>query len=172
VQTSFRLGRVAGVEIGANWSWLFVVALIIWVLAAGVFPESNPGLSDGAYLAMAATAAVFFFASLLLHELGHAVQARREGMELDGITLWIFGGVAKFKGKFPSAGAELRIAVAGPLVSLVLGIAFLTFAALVPLPSGVDGVVFWLGSINLILLAFRRPPPAGSSRSGRGRARC
>jgi len=128
------------------------------VLAAGVFPESNPGLSGEEHVAMAVVAAAFFFASLLLHELGHAVQARREGMELDGITLWVFGGVARFKGRFPSARAELRIALAGPLVSLVLGAALLALAALAPLPAAVDGVVFWLGYINLILLAFNLLP--------------
>jgi Zn-dependent protease len=158
LQTSIRFGRIAGIEVGANWSWLIVVVLIAWVLAAGVFPESNPGLSDGAYVAMAAVAAVLFFSSLLLHELGHAIQAKREGMEIDTITLWIFGGVARFKGMFPSAGAELRIALAGPVVSLVLGVAFLGLASVLSLPAAVDGVVFWLGYINLILLAFNMLP--------------
>lgn len=158
MQSTFRFGRIAGVEVGANWSWLLVVVLIVWVLAAGVFPESSPGLSDGAYLAMASVAAVLFFASLLLHELGHAVQARREGMELDGITLWVFGGVAKFRGQFPSAGAELRIAIAGPLVSLALGVAFLALAEVGEWPEEVHSVLFWLGSINLILLAFNLLP--------------
>jgi Zn-dependent protease/CBS domain-containing protein len=158
LQTSIRFGRIAGIEVGANWSWLIVVVLIAWVLAAGVFPESNPGLSDGTYVAMAAVAAVLFFSSLLLHELGHAIQAKREGMEIDTITLWIFGGVARFKGMFPSAGAELRIALAGPVVSLVLGVAFLGLASVLSLPTAVDGVVFWLGYINLILLAFNMLP--------------
>ena len=117
-----------------------------------------PGLSDGTYLAMALIAALAFFASLLLHELGHAVVARREGMEIEGITLWLFGGVARFKGMFPSAGAELRIALAGPAVSLVLGLLFLGAAAALPLPDAVDGVVEWLGRINLILLAFNMLP--------------
>jgi Zn-dependent protease/CBS domain-containing protein len=158
MQSTFRFGRIAGIEVGANWSWLIVVALIVWVLAAGVFPEAAPGLADQAYVAMAAVAALVFFASLLLHELGHAVQAQREGMELDGITLWVFGGVAKFKGMFPSAGAELRIAVAGPLVSLALGAAFLAVALVTSLPEGVEAVLFWLGYINLILLAFNLLP--------------
>ena len=79
--------------------------------------------------AMAVVAAFLFFLSLLLHELGHALQAKREGMQIDGITLWLFGGVARFKGMFPSAGAELRIAVAGPLVSLLLGGLFVAVAA-------------------------------------------
>jgi Zn-dependent protease len=158
VESSFRLARVAGIEIGAHWSWLLVVALIVWSLAAGVFPTSNPGLADGAYIAMAAAAAVLFFASLTLHELGHAVQARRDGIAIEGITLWVFGGVARFRGQIPSAGAELRVAIAGPLVSLALGAAFLAVALALPLPAAVDGVAFWLGQINLYLLAFNLLP--------------
>ncbi len=157
MHASFSLGRWAGVEIGVNWSWVVIFGLICWSLAAIVFPDSSPGLSDAAYIAMAAIGAILFFTSLLLHELGHAVVARREGMEIDGIVLWLFGGVAKFKGLFPSAGAELRIAIAGPLVSLVIGISMLTLAA-APLPDAVDGVVAWLGSINLLLLAFNMLP--------------
>jgi Zn-dependent protease/CBS domain-containing protein len=158
VRSSLRFGRVAGIEIGASWSWLIIVGLIFLLLASAVFPSTNPDLGAGAYAAMAAVAAVLFFASLIAHELGHAVQAQKEGMEIDGITLWVFGGVARFRGEFPSAGAELRIALAGPAVSLVLGIAFLAVALLVGLPSGVDGVVFWLGQINLTLLVFNMLP--------------
>ncbi len=155
---SIRLGSVAGIRIGVNWSWLVVFALITWTLAASVFPDQNPGLSDGTYVAMAIVAAALFFITLLLHELGHAVVARREGMEIEGITLWLFGGVAKFKGMFPSAGAEFRIAIAGPLVSLVLGLLFVAIAAMSDLPTEVDGVAAWLGFINLMLLVFNLLP--------------
>jgi len=110
------------------------------------------------YVAMAVVAALLFFASLLGHELGHAVTARRAGMELDGITLWLFGGVARFKGMFPSAGAELRIALAGPAVSLVVGVVCSVLAWALALPSAVDGVLAWLGYVNLILLAFNLLP--------------
>jgi Zn-dependent protease len=158
VTSSFELGRIAGIRIGVNWSWLVVFALIVWSLAVGVFPRQNEGLSDGTYVAMAIAAAVLFFASLLLHELGHALQARREGMEIEGITLWLFGGVAQFRGMFPSAGAEFRIAIAGPLVSLVLGVLFVVFAALTQATESVDGVAAWLGYINLMLLAFNLLP--------------
>ena len=155
---SFSLGRVAGVPIGVHWSWLLVLVLVTWSLAAAVFPEQNPGLSDVTYGVMAGIAAVLFFACLLLHELGHAAIARREGMEIDGITLWVFGGVARFKGMFPSAGAEFRIAIAGPLVSLALGLGLVAVGVVVPLPAAADGVVSWLGRINLILLAFNMLP--------------
>jgi Zn-dependent protease len=158
VHPTFSLGRVAGVEIGINWSWAFVFALIVWSLASAVFPDQNPGLSKGTYVAMAFVAAILFFVSLLLHELGHAVQARRDGVEIDGITLWLFGGVARFKGELPSAGAEFRMAIAGPLVTLVLGSAFVALAVLAPLSETVDGVAAWLGYINLFLLAFNLLP--------------
>ena len=107
---------------------------------------------------MAAVAVPTFFGCLLLHELGHAVQARREGMAIDGITLWIFGGVARFRGSFPSAGAEFRIAIAGPLITLALAAAFLVLSLAAPLPAAVDGVVQWLWSVNLLLLVFNLLP--------------
>jgi Zn-dependent protease/CBS domain-containing protein len=134
-----------------------VFALLAWTLARGVFPAANPGLSEGTHLAMALVATAFFFGSLLLHELGHALQARREGIEIEGITLWLFGGVARFKGMFPSAGAELRVAIAGPVVSLALGVLFL-LGAFTPVPAAADGVLFWLGYINLTLLVFNLLP--------------
>jgi len=156
--STFRLGRIAGFEIGAHWSWLLVVVLIVWSLADGVFPDTNPGLDDGVYFAMAIVAAVLFFASIVLHELGHALQARRDGVAIGGITLWVFGGVASLRGEPRSAGAELRIAVAGPVVSLALGVVFLLAALALPLPDAVDGVAFWVGQINLYLLVFNLIP--------------
>src|SRR2546421_4049104 len=100
--TSLRLGRIAGIEIGLDWSWLVVFALLVWTLATGIFPSTNPKLGGGAHLAMAFVATALFFCSLLLRELGHALRARREEIAIEGITLWLFG-----------AGAELRVAVAG-----------------------------------------------------------
>jgi Zn-dependent protease/predicted transcriptional regulator len=158
MRDSFTLGRIAGISFGLNWSWLVVFALIVWTLATGIFPQTNPGFSDGAYVAIALVAALLFFTSLLLHEFGHALQAKREGMEIEGITLWLFGGVAKFKGMFPSAGAEFRIAVAGPLVSLALGVLFVLIAWLAGTPEAVDAVAAWLGYINLSLLVFNLLP--------------
>jgi Zn-dependent protease len=155
---SVKLGRIAGVEIGVNWSWPIAFALIVWLLAAGVFPARSPGLDDGTYVAMAAAAAVAFFACLVLHELGHALQARRDGMEIDGVTLWLFGGLARFDGPFLGPGVELRIALAGPAVSLALGLGLVLAAALLPLPVALDTMLAWLGYINLVLLAFNLLP--------------
>ena len=155
---SITLGRIAGVRISINWSWLVVFTLIVWTLASAVFPAEHPHLARATYVGMAVVAAFLFFSSLLLHELGHAFQARREGMEIEGITLWLFGGIAQFKGMFSSAGAELRIALAGPLVSALLGGMFVAIAAAGGLGTPVDGVAAWLGYINLLLLAFNLLP--------------
>jgi len=109
-------------------------------------------------VAMGVVAALLFFACVLLHELGHALRARRENVEIEGITLWMLGGVAKITGRVPSAGAELRIAIAGPLVSLALGLLFAGAAGALPLPEPVDGVAAWLGYVNLALLVFNLVP--------------
>ncbi len=155
---TFRLGRIAGIRVGLNWSWLVVFALIVWSLAVAVFPSEDPGLARGAYIGMGIAAALLFFLSLFLHELGHALVARREGVEIEGITLWLFGGVARFRGMLPSAGAEFRIAIAGPVVSALLGGAFVAFALGTHFSKPVDGVAAWLGYINLLLLAFNMLP--------------
>ena len=157
VRSTFSLGRIAGIRVGLNWSVLALLALLVWTLSTGVFPATNPGIGEDTYFVMAAVAAILFFAAILLHELGHAIQARRDGMQIDGITLWLFGGVAVFRGGFPSAGAEFRIAVAGPLVSLAIGIGSLGVAEL-GLPEPAEAVASWLGFINLLLLAFNLLP--------------
>jgi Zn-dependent protease len=154
---NFTIGRFGGVEVRLNWSLIAVFALITWSLAEGVLPSQNPGLSHGTYIAMAIVAALLFLASILLHELGHSWVARREGIEVDSVTLWLFGGVSQLKGRFTSAGAEFRVAVSGPLVSIVLGALFVLIAV-AQLPSSVDGVAAWLGYINLILAVFNLLP--------------
>src|SRR5918996_3216 len=154
---NFTVGRFGGIEVRLHWSLLAVFALIVWSLADGVFPSQNPGLSDGTYLGIAIVAALLFLASILLHELGHSWVARREGIEVDSITLWLFGGVAEFKDRFSSAGAEFRVALSGPLISIGLGVLFVLIA-LADLPTAVDAVAAWLGYINLILAAFNLLP--------------
>jgi Zn-dependent protease/CBS domain-containing protein len=154
---NFTIGRFGGVEVRLNWSLLIVFALLVWSLTDGIFPSQNPGLSHGTYLTMAIVAAVLFLVSILLHELGHSWVARREGIEVDSITLWLLGGVSQFKSRFKSAGAEFRVAVTGPLVSIGLGVLFVLIA-LADLPSAVDGVAAWLGYINLALGIFNLFP--------------
>ncbi len=161
MESSFRLFRVRGIEIGANWSWVLFLAYFVWVLSESVFPASYPNLGGASYRVMAVVTAVVFFATLLLHELGHALRALKEGMEIDGITLWFFGGVARFKGMFPSAGAEFRIAIAGPLVTVVCLIVFIvaTWALKqVDAPGQIVAVTDYLARINGILLGFNLVP--------------
>src|SRR5215217_9148493 len=103
---NFTIGRFGGVEVRLHWSLLAVFALIVWSLADGVFPSQNPGLSQGTHLAMAVVAALLFLASILLHELAHSWVARREGIPVLSVTLYIFGGIAQIGGKPKSPGAE------------------------------------------------------------------
>jgi len=158
VKRTLSVGRVAGVPVQVDWTWLIVFAVFAWILGADVFPQSNPGLGNGTYTAMAIVAVLLFFVCILLHELGHAVQARRDGIRIDGITLFFLGGVARFRDMFPSALAELRIALAGPAVSAVIGGVLVLAGWQLSLPAAVDGVVSWLGFINLLLLAFNLVP--------------
>ncbi len=154
----WRVGHLAGVEIDVHWSWGIAFALVTASLATAVFPPAAPGLAAAAYVALGAGAAVALFGSILLHELGHAWQARREGVTTDRVTLWVFGGIAQMRQRFPSAGAELRIAIAGPLVSLALAAVFLAAAAGLSLPAALGALVGWLGVINAILLVFNLLP--------------
>jgi Zn-dependent protease/CBS domain-containing protein len=153
-----RIGRVAGVEILLHWTWLLAAAFITASLAGGVFPSEVGGLSGGAYLAMGLVTALLFFVSLLAHELGHALEARREGIPTRGITLWMLGGVARSGGPFRSAGMEARVALAGPAVSATLGAALVGAGHIGGLPAAIAAVLEWLGWTNLALLAFNVIP--------------
>ena len=154
---NLRLGRIAGIEIAINWSCFVLVALLIWTLASGIFRVTNPSLSARTDLVMAIVATAGYFCSLLLHELGHAWQARREGMATDGITLWLFGGVSRFRRAFARPGTEFRVALAGPLVSGLLGVLFVLLA-MAHLPQAVHAVASWLGYLNVGLFAFNLFP--------------
>jgi Zn-dependent protease/CBS domain-containing protein len=160
---SLPLGRIAGVRVGAHWSVLAILALITVGLAAGRFPASVPGRSWVAYLAAGLVTGLIFLVSLLAHEVSHAVVARRNGVRVQGITLWLFGGVARLEGEPRSPGADLRIAGVGPAVSLALGAVFFGLGALAatvwqaPLPLEALG---WLAIINLVLAVFNLVPAA------------
>ena len=163
MRATFYLGRIAGIRIGVNWSVLVIFVLIAWGLAAARFPATYPQYGAAAHITAALVTAVVFVASLLAHELSHALVARRNGLDVEDITLWLFGGVAKLSGEARDPGAELRIAGIGPLVSLVLGVAFLLAVVLLG-ATGYEGLVLaafaWLGGINLLLAAFNVIPAA------------
>ncbi|SFP46359.1 Zn-dependent protease (includes SpoIVFB) [Geodermatophilus dictyosporus] len=158
---TFRLGRIAGIRVGVNASVLVIVLIIAVGLATGRFPLVLPGRSGLAYAAAALAAALAFLVSLLAHELAHALVARRNGVEVEGITLWLLGGVARLRGGARTPGAEFRIAGVGPLTSLVLSGAFAA-AAVLARASGADGlpvaVLDYLAVINLSLALFNLVP--------------
>ena len=161
LDSTFTFLRVRGIPIGAHWTWLLIAALVTWSLGARLFPSAYPDLSSTAHWVMAAVAAVAFFASVLAHELGHALTAVARGSRLEGITLWLFGGVAKIRGGFGTANTELLTAIAGPAVSVVLVLLFgaagwVSSAAGWPAP--VQGVLDYLARINLLVLGFNMVP--------------
>lgn len=158
---SLRLGRIAGVDVRLHWSLAIVFGLVVWTLAGQVFPVVVPDQSQSAYWLVSGLAAILFYVSLLSHELGHALVARRLGVVVDGITLWLFGGVARLRSDVGTAGTEARIAIAGPIVSLVLALGFgaATFALdTTGGPALVEGVCAWLAASNAILLVFNLLP--------------
>jgi Zn-dependent protease/CBS domain-containing protein len=160
---TFSLGRINGIRIGVNWSVLLIVALLAYGLAVGQFPAAAPGRPTGEYVVAALVTAIAYMGSLLAHELAHSLVARRNGLEVEGITLWLLGGVSRLQGEIPDPAAEVRIAGVGPLTSLVLGVAFAVLAVLLH-ASGVQGVVVaalaWLGGINVLLAVFNVIPAA------------
>jgi Zn-dependent protease len=122
MRESIRLGRIVGIPVGLNISVFVIMLILVFGLAFGRFPVEVPGHGTGTYLLAGIVAAVLFFGSLLAHELAHAVVARRNGVEVDGITLWLFSGVARLRSEAVTPGADFRIAVVGPLTSVVVGI--------------------------------------------------
>ncbi len=160
---SFSLGRIRGIRIGVNWSVLVIVALLAYGLAAGQFPAEAPHRPEAEYVVAAIVTAVAYMASLLAHELAHSLVARRSGVAVEGITLWLLGGVSRLQGEVPTPGAEVRLAGVGPLTSLVLGGVFSLVAWLLD-TSGAPGVLVaalaWLGGINILLAVFNVIPAA------------
>ena len=152
------LGRIWGIPIGLHWSLLLVFALLTWSLATGFLPESYPQLGLGARWIIAAITSLFFFASIVLHELGHAWVALRNGIPVNRITLFIFGGAAEIDRNAKTPGAEFRIAVGGPVVSLILAALFWVLASLTRESSYVNAPTYWLFTVNLMLLLFNLLP--------------
>lgn len=163
MRESVRLGTIAGVRVGLNYSVLVIMAILVFGLAAGRFPAVYPDRSTLAYFAAAIVAAVLFLLSLLAHEIAHAVMARRHGIEVEGIVLWLFGGVAQLKGEPRTPRADFRIAIVGPLTSfaiaVVSGLVAMALAA-VDAPGLVVGVFAYLSGVNLTLAVFNLIPAA------------
>jgi Zn-dependent protease len=152
------LGRVLGIPVSFHWSWLLILALVGWSLAAGYFPFAYRRQPPSTYWALGAISVALLCASVLAHELAHAVVARRYGIPVRGITFFAFGGAAHILGQPRTPGAEFRIAIVGPLTSLALAALFAAVAELdrtapfLALPSA------WLARTNLVLALFNLLP--------------
>ncbi len=168
---ALRLGRLFGIEIAIDWSWAFIFLLMSWNLTE-VFLRWHPEWSLGTSFVLAVIAALLFFGSVLAHELAHSLVARRFGVRVREIRLFLFGGVSNLEGEPPSPGAELWTAIVGPIVSFAIGIV-LTVIASAMMPIAVDPaspwdsvaalgpfgtLLFWLGPINILVGAFNMIP--------------
>lgn len=167
----FRVGRVAGIDIRVDFSLAIVFSLITFSLGMGLFPSWHPDWGPFIIWVTAVAAAVSFFISILIHELSHALVGRAKGIPVNAITLFVFGGVAQLEREPDSWRAELWMAIAGPIASLVLGILFLVLGGLFAGPVDLDDgerayaalnpiatLLLWLGPVNIILAVFNLVP--------------
>ncbi len=164
----WQLFRLYGIPISVDLSWLIILALLTLTIS-GSFPalmhefygDAAPVVNPANYWVMGLIAALAFFVCILLHELGHAIVARSRGMQIQGITLFLFGGVAELGGEPPSAGTEFWMAIAGPIVSLLLGIGLGVLAEIgyhIGWSPLIVLVLGYLSFVNLLLLAFNLIP--------------
>ena len=157
----YNLLTFAGFKIGIDTSWFFIAIILVWTLAEGYFPYYYPNLTTGMYWLMGLLGMLGLFVSVILHELGHAVVARRFEMPISQITLFIFGGVAELKKEPPSPKAEFYVAIAGPIVSVIIALVmyFITaFGQQSGWPIMAIGVTAYLAMINTVVVLFNMVP--------------
>ncbi len=158
---TIRLFNIDGFEIKLDPSWFLIAGLITWTLSTQYFPVTLPGLTGTAYLVLAIVAMLGFFGSLLLHELSHSVVARSYGVQIKGITLFIFGGVAELETEVPTAKAELWVALAGPAMSVCLSFGFWISSLVIQTVFDITAlavVLSYLATVNLIIAVFNMVP--------------
>ena len=161
MRKSFKLMTIFNIPVEINFTWFIILGLVVFTLARGYFPLTNPELSAGAHWLMAAIAALLLFASLLAHELSHSIVARRDRLPIRGITLFVFGGVAHMEKEPASPGVEFRMAIAGPLMSFFLAGLFFILTRLfysLRLPTPVLSITNYLFILNLIVGIFNLIP--------------
>lgn len=156
-----NLCTFAGIRIGVDISWIFIAILLSWTLAAGYFPYLYPGLSPQVYWTMGVLGMLGLFVCILLHELGHALVAKHYKLPISQITLFIFGGVAEIKKEPTSPKVEFLMAIAGPLVSILLVVLLATLTYLgihAHWPIVIVGVAKYLAMINAVIVIFNLIP--------------
>lgn len=156
---SWRVGRIAGIDIDVHPSWLLIYVLLTFSLATTWFPELARGVASWVYWVAGAVAGLLLFVAVLAHELAHALVARARGLPVSSITLFIFGGVSNIEREPGSAGAEFQMAFVGPLTSLLLGaLALLLTAAVGRSAPLLSAILYYLGVANLLLGVFNLIP--------------
>jgi Zn-dependent protease/predicted transcriptional regulator len=161
IQRQYPLFRLFGFQVKLDLSWLLIALLITWTLAAGLFPESYPGLSRKVYWWMGIAGAAGIFFSIVFHEFSHSLVARHYGMNIRGITLFIFGGIAEMENEPSTPKSEFLMAIAGPLASFLLAFVFYQIhrlATLLEWSVFVIGVTYYLAYLNTILAIFNLVP--------------
>jgi Zn-dependent protease/CBS domain-containing protein len=159
MKSTFRLFRIFGIEIGIHYTWLFIFVFFSWTLAQLYFPQQYPGWSTTAYWVTGIIAALLIFVSVLLHELAHSLVAKRRGMAVKSITLFILGGVSNLEDEPEKPGVEFTMAIVGPVTSLVLAVIFWGLARLTPNPgTPVGAILSYMAIINLFLGIFNLLP--------------
>ena len=159
MKSTFKLFRIAGIDIGIHYTWIFIFVFFSWSLAQGYFPQLYPDWSMAMYWITGVIAALAIFVSVLLHELAHSLVGRARGIPVHSITLFILGGVSNMEDEPEKPSAEFVMAIVGPATSLALALVFylLTFV-----PHAADSAVFavlgYLAIINLFLGAFNLLP--------------
>lgn len=157
------LGRFAGIKVTTDLTVPALAAVYTVFLAQRRFPIEHPGLSTTVYWVAGVTGALLFFVSLLVHEFGHALVAREEGIGVRGVSLWLLGGMARLESSPTSAGSEFKIAVVGPLASAACGVTFLSISYVLAdtgVPGLIGGLCHLLGVINIVLAVFNLIPAA------------
>jgi len=159
LKSGIPIGRLFGIPLRLHFSWFFIFALVTWALSTNYFPGVYPEWSLAAYIITSIITSLMFFGSVLLHELMHSVVATKSGIAVKSITLFIFGGVSQITEEPSNPKMELKIAIAGPLTSLLLGGIFWAIFYLVPASfEYVIAVSFWLSLINIMLGVFNLLP--------------
>jgi Zn-dependent protease len=156
---SFRVARIVGIDIEIHPSWLLILAFVAYSLSAGFFPDQYENWSTFAYWAVGISAAVLLFVTVLIHEMAHALVAKRRGLEVPRITLFIFGGVSHLSRQPSSAGEEFQIAAAGPATSLLIAIVTgLAGWALRDVNDKLEAILLYLAFVNTALAVFNILP--------------
>ncbi len=156
---SFRIGRIAGIDIYIHVSWLIIIVLLTWSLATGWFAVLYPGWSTVTYWVVSLIAALLLFLAVLVHELAHSVVARARGLPVKNITLYIFGGVSNLEQEPQTPGVEFQMAFVGPLTSLLIGgVAYLLLLALGKNTSPLAAILGYLAVMNVLLGIFNLIP--------------